>query len=317
MRMRKQREGLLNKKESGLIRNRNRMGYVFIAPLFIGLITVFIPAFVSSFIYSFSDVKVEFNHIVTNFVGWDNFYNALFENTEWREILVGAVKGMLLDTLIILLFSFFIATMLNQKFLFRGVARTIFFLPIVLSTGIVATVDATNMLTNLFQSSANTGGAIASAFESGGISAFFDLEGLITSVGIGTNFTQGILYAIKNTYSIVNSSGVQILIFLSALQSISPSIFEAAKVEGATKWEEFWKITFPMLTPMILVNIVYTVVDSFTNPQYKVLDYIQNQAFNLNRMGFAAALSWLYFVIVLVILGVIWLMISKRIKYLD
>ena len=126
-----------------------------------------------------------------------------------------------------------------------------------------------------------------------------------------------ILYAVDNTYKIVNSSGVQILIFVSALQSINPSVFEAAKVEGATKWEEFWKITFPLLTPMILVNIVYTVVDSFTNPAYKVLDYIESQAFEGNRLGYASALSWAYFLIVLMVLGVVWRLIARRVQYLE
>jgi ABC-type sugar transport system permease subunit len=126
-----------------------------------------------------------------------------------------------------------------------------------------------------------------------------------------------VIYAIDNTYSIVNSSGVQILIFLSALQSISPSIFESAKVEGATKWEEFWKITFPILTPMILVSTVYTIIDSFTNPRYRVLEYIRENAFASNRLGFASAMAWIFFLIIAVIIWMVFGLVSRRVHYLD
>ena len=129
---------------------------------------------------------------------------------------------------------------------------------------------------------------------------------------INSGIAETIAYAINNTYDIVNRSGVQILIFLSALQSISPSVFEAAKIEGATKWEEFWKITVPIIAPMILVNIVYTIVDSFTNPAYGLMEYVQTQGFSLNKMGYSSALSWIYFLLVLAELGVVFFLFRKQ-----
>lgn len=134
------------------------------------------------------------------------------------------------------------------------------------------------MATSFFGSATNNGESISTAF-SGNFASFFDLKSLLESANLNSTLTGVILYAVENTYSVVNSSGVQILIFLSALQTIPSSLFEASKVEGATKWEEFWKITFPMLTPMILVNIVYTIIDSFTNPKYEVLQYILDNSF--------------------------------------
>lgn len=309
------RQGKVNIKK--LMKRKNRQGYFFVMPFIIGLAFVFVPTIAYSLIYSFSDVQINFNDVSSAFVGWRNYTDAFMVDVNFRQILLDAIKGMLGDTLIILMFSFFIANVLNQKFLGRGLARTIFFLPVILATGIVASAEAGNMLMNLYQASSNTGDAVASAFNSGGMSSFFNLKEMISSSNISPKLTNGILYAISNTYSIVNSSGVQILIFISALQSINPSIFEAVKVEGATKWEEFWKITFPILTPMILVNIVYTVVDSFTNPKYRILEYIQSQAFDNNRMGYSSALSWIFFVVILVVMGVMWGTISKRIQYLD
>lgn len=136
-------------------------------------------------------------------------------------------------------------------------------------------------------------------------------------MGLPASMVTIIQTIVSNMYDILNSSGVQILIFLSALQAINPSVFEAAKVEGATKWEEFWKITFPMLTPSLLVCVVYTIISTFTNPIYGVMDYIQDKAFSSGQMGYASALSWIYFIIIIVVLGVVAGIISKRVTYLD
>ena len=144
------------------------------------------------------------------------------------------------------------------------------------------------------------------------------MKSLLESANLNSTLTGVILYAVEITYSVVNSSGVQILIFLSALQTIPSSLFEASKVEGATKWEEFWKITFPMLTPMILVNIVYTIIDSFTNPKYEVLQYILDNSFTNSRgIGYSCAMSWMFFLIIVICLGIICGLLSKRIQYLD
>jgi ABC-type sugar transport system permease subunit len=295
---------------------RNLHGYVFIFPFLCGLLFLFLPSVAESLRYSFFDVKLSFSNVNMTFVGWNNFIDSFQSDTEYRVVLMDTVKGMLIDTLIILFFSFFISNLLNQKFHGRAMARTLFFLPVILSTGIIASADASTSAMALGVVG-EAGSAIGSAFKGNGLSSFFDLETLLLSMDIPDAFSGTITYAIDNTYKVVNHSGVQILIFLSALQSISPAIFEASRMEGATKWEEFWKITFPMITPMILVNIVYTIVDSFVNPSYGMLDYVQNQAFSLNKMGYASALSWIYFVIVFAMLGIIYGLLSKRITYLD
>ena len=306
------------KKAKGrLMERKNMVGYVFTLPFLIGLVLIFIPALYESLVYSFSKVTVGYDFIHKEPAGFIQYINAFTVDIKFAPMLLKAIQGMLLDLVVIIFFSFFIANLLNQKFLGRGFARTIFFLPVLLATGIIAAADTNNMAMSFFSSATNTGSTIATAF-SGGTSSFFDLKGLLESANISSSFTGVILYAIDNTYSIVNSSGVQILIFISALQSIPPSIFEASKVEGATKWEEFWKITFPMLTPMILVNIVYTIIDSFANPKYEVLNYIQTTAFtHKDGYGYASALAWVYFVIILVVLGLICGIVVKRIQYLD
>ena len=296
---------------------KNMMGYFFIIPFLIGLVAIFIPSIIQSFYYSFSDVEIGFDKVSIHIKGVSNYINAFTEDTDFRVYLLDAVKGIFVDLITIILFSFFISFILNQKFFGRGAARVVFFLPILLSSGFVASADFGNSLMESYSSANNSGSVIATAFSGGGLAEILDLKSLLESTNLNTGITDFIINAIDNTYEIVNSSGVQILIFLSALQNISDSIYESARVEGATKWEEFWKITFPMLTPMILVNIVYTIIDSFINPRYQILEYIENNSFVDNQMGYASALSWIYFAVTLVIVGVLWKIISKRVQYLD
>lgn len=310
-------KGKLQDNSSKLNSKRNMFGYVFIIPFLIGLITIFIPSIIQSLYYSFSEVEIGFDKVMVEIKGFDNYIKSFTEDTNFRVYLLDAVKGIFVDLITIIFFSFFVSLVLNQKFIGRGVARVIFFLPIILSSGFVASADFGNSLMETFSSSNNSSNAIANAFSDGGLSELLDLEGLLVSANLNTSITNFILNAIDNTYNIVNNSGVQILIFLSALQNISDSIYESARVEGATKWEEFWKITFPMLTPMILVNIVYTIIDSFTNPRYQILSYIEKNSFVENQMGYASALSWIYFIITLVIVGVLWKIISKRVQYME
>lgn len=303
------------KKSISLAGQKSLYGYIFIIPFLIGFIAFFLPSVIDSLIYAFNDVKIDYSKINKTFIGFKNFKDSLLVDVNFRVYLTSAIKGMLLDALIVIIFSFFIANILNQKFIGRTIARVVFFLPVILSTGLVASVE--------FGAGRDLYNAMALAGENTGMVGrlggpiLFNLKELLLSSGINSNISGAIVYAVSNTYNVVNASGVQILVFISALQAINPSIFEATKVEGATKWEEFWKITFPILTPMIFVNIVYSIVDTFTNPIYGVMSYIRDQAFISGRIGYASALSWIYFVIVMLTLGIITKIISKRISYLD
>ena len=312
------RKSDLRKKHVGnLMDRKNRAGYLFIAPFLFGMLFIFLPALAESFKYSLEFAAIKFNYVEQEYIGFENYVEAVTNDTDFLPMLYSAIRGTLVDLVVILFFSFFIANVLNQKFIGRGAARTIFFLPVLVATGIIAGADVNNMATSFFSSSSNTGESISTAF-SGNFSPFFDLRSLLESANLNSTLTGVIIYAVDNTYSVVNSSGVQILIFISALQSIPSSLFEASKVEGATKWEEFWKITFPILTPMILVNIVYTIIDSFTNPKYEILQYILDNSFTHSRgIGYACAMSWMFFVIILLCLGIICGILSKRIQYLD
>ena len=279
-------------------------GYLFVLPVLIGVIFIFFPNLLLSIRYAFSDVTISFSNVSTTFVGLGNFKRAFLEDTVYRQILLNTLKGASVDTIIILSFSFFVSTLLNQEFKGRAIARTIMFMPIVLSTGIILSTDVS------LAESMETVGEEVSVF-----ATYFDLEKLLLSFNLPSSITGIIVYAVDGTYSILSRSGVQIMVFLSALQGISPSVFEAAKMEGASKWEEFWKITFPMIMPMILVNAIYTVIDSFVQPSYGMLDYVKYYMFGANDMGYASAVAWIYFILILIILVCLFKVTSKHIEY--
>lgn len=292
---------------------RTWSGYLFIAPFLFGAVFIFLPSLVESLVYSFNDVKIELNNMVQTAAGWENYRQAFLVDPDYRVLLANGARGMVVDSILIMIFSFFVANILNQKFIGRSFARTIFFLPVILATGIVASITDTGALFNPMTITATTTGQ----FGSTGLTTLFSLRSFLYQMSLNDTLSGMIVYAVNNTYNIVNSSGVQILVFLAALQSISSSIFEASKVEGASKWEEFWKITFPIITPMIFVNLVYTIIDSFTNPIYGIMDYIRTQAFGAARIGYASALSWIYFAVILLILGLSSWIFSRRMIYLE
>jgi ABC-type sugar transport system permease subunit len=179
----------------------------------------------------------------------------------------------------------------------RTVFRAIFFIPVILSTGIIAKSDAANNIQAVY--SAIDIGEVSSSVEE--VSNAFGVDSLMYYMEQVFSFSPWILNfveaAAENVYGIINNAGVQILIFLSGLQSISPSLYEAAAMEGCSKWESFWKITLPMISPMILVNIIYTIVDSFTKYDNNVMRIIQEQLLGADY-GNAAAGAWVYFLII-------------------
>ena len=142
-----------------------------------------------------------------------------------------------------------------------------------------------------------------------------DVEFLFQNMKVGTELTQYVVQMVNNIYNIVNRSGVQMLIFLSGLQSISPAIYESCRIDGATAWETFWKITFPMISPMILVNAVYTVIDSFTTNSNVVMSYIKTVYSETDGQVVSSAMSWMYFLIIAVIVGLIVAICSAFVFY--
>jgi ABC-type sugar transport system permease subunit len=216
---------------------------------------------------------------------------------------------MAFDIPMIILFSLFMAVLLNQKMVGRAAFRAIFFIPVILSTGLMEGIEASNILSEYMESAEGIedGSGQNSAAD---IVSAIDVERLFANMKVGQGLVEYVTVAINNIYDIVNRSGVQLLIFLAGLQSISPAIYESCQIDGATSWETFWKITFPMISPMILVNAVYTVIDSFTTQSNKVMTFISRVYEQADGNVISAAMSWIYFVIIILITAVIAAIVS-------
>jgi ABC-type sugar transport system permease subunit len=194
------------------------------------------------------------------------------------------------------------AVLLNQKMVGRAAFRAIFFIPVILSTGLMEGIEASNILSEYMESAEGIedGSGQNSAAD---IVSAIDVERLFANMKVGQGLVEYVTVAINNIYDIVNRSGVQLLIFLAGLQSISPAIYESCQMDGATGWETFWKITFPMISPMILVNAVYTVIDSFTTNSNTVMSFI-SKTYNTQK-ELSAAMSWIYFSLIILIIAVV------------
>ena len=270
-------------------------GFMFVLPWFIGFLLFFaIPCF-QSLQFSFSKVAV-FDGYACSWVGLDNYISLLTSGATYLQALTKTLTDLLVNVPVILIFSLFVAVLLNRKFVGRGLVRSIFFLPVIVTTGVVMTTfQSTGDANEVMQGDVNSG----VMFQAGNATEF------LLSLGLNETLTEYMSMVADRIFGVVWDSGIQILLFLAALQGISPSLYEASNVEGATAWETFWLITFPNVAPIILVNIVYTIVDTFSSTDNRVLkqiDTLINVTFNF---GEAAAASWTFFLVVLALIGVV------------
>ena len=302
-------------KIASLDAKKARGGWFFVLPFVIGFVFLYLPILYRSIEYSFSMITPDRGqgYILTH-VGFENYSEALFSDAGFIRTLTESIKQLVFDVPAIVIFSLFMAIILNQKMIGRAVFRAIFFIPVILTTGLIDQIDQSNAaMTYMSSGGIDTGVANGS----GDLINAMDITNLLGNMAIGTELVEYVVSIVNDIYNIVNRSGVQMLIFLSGLQSISPSIYESCKMDGASGWETFWKITFPMISPMILVNAVYTVIDSFTSESNVVMRYIKS-VYNTGTVRpreLSSAMSWIYFLLVLVLIGLVALIASAFVFY--
>ncbi len=293
-------------------------GYGFVGLWAIGTLWLFIVPVFTSLWYSFCDValydkKEALEHgmtkagLFTEWNGFDNYIKAFTIDTDFPQMLSSSLLEILPQAAVILIFSLFIAVILNQKFRGRTLARAIFFLPVLIATGPVISVINGDMTSQGISDAAQ----FSTLFKTDLVSELMEFIGIYN---INQSFTDFIQNITSNVLNLVWNSGIQILIFLSALQNIPPSAKEAANMEGATAWEFFWKITFPIISPMILANLVYTIIDAFVSTDNEVMQYVLAQL-HLWEYGYSAALAWIYFAIVGAVLGIVCFIVNRFVYY--
>ena len=310
---------MAKKRKPRNLRRRNAIaGYMFISPFIIGFLLFLVKPMIESFRMSLSKVIIAASQkeggngfIMERITTWkeSNYYRAFFYDPDYKNRLVDSLKNMAIQVPAIIVFSFFIALILNQEFKGRGFVRAIFFLPVILSSGVIVGLEYNNTLMSGMKD------VIA---ESGdGFSITASLETILRTTGIGGKILDPVFKIIEGVYDVALASGIQIVIFISGLQTVSTSMYEAAKIEGCTAWESFWKITFPLVSSMILVNLVYTTVDFLMRTDNQVMDLITLKVNPQMEYGLSAAMAWSYFAIVAAVLGILAAIISKKVYYYE
>ncbi len=304
------------RRGASLDRRKARAGWMFVLPFVLSFIIIYLPIIIDSIKYSFNKIKIgQGGGYTLEFVGWENYQEALFVDPQFVQTLTSGIQQLIFDIPAIVIFSLFMAVLLNQKMVGRAAFRAIFFIPVIISTGIIDKIDQANTMLDYMEnveegindgSGQNTTNEILSAV---------DIERLFDNMKVGTELVDYVVTMVNNVYNIINRSGVQMLIYLAGLQSISPSIYESCDIDGATAWETFWKITFPMISPMILVNAIYTVIDSFTSQSNQVMTYISNVYDQAGGNVLSSAMAWIYFLIVLLIIGLVAALLSAYVFY--
>lgn len=304
------------KRALSLSKKRDLKGLIFVAPFAVGMLFFFLIPLIQSLIFSFGSVGMNAatQSYLYTFQGIENYQRSLFFDIDFLDNLIESVSTTVANVFFIVVISFLIAILLKPRFPGRGLYRVLFFLPVILTSGIIPRLDELDVLQGLIGSETAVGDGVKNnASDIINMSFLTDLfDSILTDTGINLQF---ITDAVANIIVIVNSSGIQILIFLAALQTISPSLYEAANVEGATTWESFWKITVPMISPQILVVVIYSIIDSFMNVNNKLMQLIYQIGFINFNIGYAASMSWIYFAVVAVIIGVVYIVMSRFVFY--
>lgn len=297
-------------KLAGLQKRKAISGYLFIMPFIIGFLVFMVQPLIQSLYMSFCDVQLGAGTFNPVWRGLFNYNYAFRVDADYTRDLTEELARMAIYSVAIMVFSFFVALVLNQKFKGRAFVRSVFFLPVILASGVMLKLDSDNALME----------AVAQTVElnAQGTTGITDaIQEILRTSGVGVRAFEKLFEVIDNIYNVAISSGIQIIIFLSGLQTISNSMYEAADIEGCTKWESLWKITFPMVSSLFLVNWIYTVVDFCMRSDNKIIEKI-TELISVNlKYGLASAMSWAYFVLVMLIVGISSLIISKGVYYYE
>lgn len=300
-------EAAKNKKKGLTIAGRKAIaGRLFILPWFIGVVCFFVIPFVQGIIFSLCKVTITKNGLSLAFTGISNYVDALF-NPDITTQFVNQIEYILPKLAVIILFSLLVAMILSSNFRGRTVARAIFFLPVIISSGVVIFILKTNIM---------AGVDMTTAKQANYLFRTPDFTQILNSLGLPQTVTNTFDWVSTNLTSLTWKCGVQILLLLAAVNNIPKSSYEVAEIEGATEWEKFWKITFPLVSPTLLVAVIYTVIDSFTDYDNDVMRQIVKQMKD-NSYGVSTALAYFYFFCILLIVGIITFIISRYVYYVE
>lgn len=280
---------------------RNARGWFFVAPFIAGFLLFFLFPALQSVQFSFSKVIIG---EPVKFVGLNNFKYLLNENPQFKTDMVTTFGNLIPQVAIIIFFSLFVAVILNQKFHGRTLVRAIFFLPVIITAGAVMEL----MQSQIFAEAGNVSNVYL--FKSTAI------RDMLIRAGIGSTLVYQITTYVNSIFTYTWKSGVQILLFIAGLHAIPRMYYEAASVEGSSAWSSFWKITIPMVSPIMFTNIIYTIVDTFTDTSNPVLRSVYTSIRKDLQFGLGAAQAWMYFLIIALVVAIAYFLIGRRTFYI-
>ena len=297
----------MKNKRPSLEAKRVKVGYLFTLPFIIGAAVAIVYPIIVSVIYSFADITANASGYNIKFVGLGNYNNIFNIDPTFKRILLNTLKSTALNVPVVIIFSFFLASVLNTEFKGRGMARTVLFLPMILNSNLVKSIlSGDAVMGSVTEKSSADTAQISGAF-----------EGFLSKLDIGTGVTDLLVSSVDNITNILAMSVIPIIIMLAGLQSVSKSVYETSYVEGATKWEVFWKISLPIVSPMILVSVIYCIIDSFTSVDNAVIEKVKAVSFTDLEFGLGSAMAWSYLLIVLAIVALVYLAVNRFVSYSD
>lgn len=292
-----------------LKRRQGRWGYLFILPWLLGFLLFFAQPVFESLYFSLNSLKMSPTGFETTWVGFDNYAFMLLRDAKFVPLLTGQLLEMAYRVPLVVIMSLFIAVLLNQSFRGRGFFRSVFFLPVIITSGVVYV-----LLQGVINANTLTGTQNAYIFQSRGLAE------ALTGAGVPGGVVGIISEVVNRVFSILMECGVQILLFLSGLQKIPQSTYEASAIEGASAWDNFWRITLPLSLPIMLLNVIYTIIDSFMaygteNAGNQVMAAIYQTGFGSQfQFGLSAAMSWLYMLMIALVLLLVFAVLGRAAK---
>lgn len=284
-------------KKTSLTEKKARWGWVFISPWIVGFVCFFALPLLTAVYYTFTKIKITAYGLQFDFIGFQNYLEAFTVDPDFSRNIVTSIGNIIYQVPVIVFFSLFIALILHGDFKGRTLMRSIFFLPVIISSGVVITILQENVLTS-------GTGQQSTLFQTGVLT-----ETLIRS-GMPSRIVNVLTTTVGQIFDLTWRSGVQILLILSALHSIPDSMYEAARIEGATQWEIFWKITFVLISPTLVLAVIYSIIDYFTDYSNKIMRMIVDYV-SQGRYEYSTTISILYFVIVMIIIMLVNLVLNR------
>lgn len=281
-------------------------GFTFVLPWLIGCALFFLLPLFSTFRYAFQSLQASPAGFSATGVGWENFRKLFFEDADFLPALVASL-GDLIQIPLILVYSLFFAMLIKRDFRGRTFMRAVAFMPVIIGSGVLMGI----LKEDVFSAGVRSGSANTYLFSAGNIPA------LLSSMGIGTGVVNFVSEIINRVFDLTWRSGVQIMLFLAGLHGVPGYLYEASALEGAGGFTQFWKVTLPMLSPIILLNTVYSVIDMMNDFGNGIIQSINYTMFGLIKFGYASAMSVAYFLVIMLVLALTALLLSRFIIYQD